>query len=80
MVADQEELNSHLELKSRSLVSRRLAAAEGAKVYKRKILRTNKLRPDGTLDKRKNRFVIAAYTNKSLVQGIVYDEKYAGTA
>jgi hypothetical protein len=56
-----------------------MAAAEGAKVYKCKNLRTNKLHPDGTLDKRKSRFVIAAYT-KSLVQGIDYEEKYAGTA
>jgi hypothetical protein len=55
-----------------------MAAAEGAKDYKCKILRTNKLYPDGTLNKRKSRFIIAAYT-KSLVQGIDYEEKYAGT-
>jgi hypothetical protein len=34
--------------------------------------------PDGTLDERKSRFLIAAYT-KSLVQAINYDERYAGT-
>jgi hypothetical protein len=79
IAADQEELNSHREHKSWLLVPRAMAAAEGAKVYKCKILRTNKLHPDGTLDKRKSRFVIAAYT-KSLVQGIDYEEKYAGTA
>jgi hypothetical protein len=79
IAADQEELKSHREHKSWLLVPRAMAAAEGAKVYKCKILRTNKLHPDGTLDKRKSLFVIAAYT-KSLVQGIDYEEKYAGTA
>jgi hypothetical protein len=61
------------------LVPRAIAATEGAKVYKCKILRTSKLHSDGTLDNRKCRFVIAAYT-KSLVQGIDYEEKYARTA
>jgi hypothetical protein len=56
-----------------------MAAAKGAKVYKCKNLCTNKLHPDGTLDKRKSCFVITAHT-KSLVQGIDYEEKYAGTA
>lgn len=79
VAADQKELKSHQEHKSWTLISRQEAAAMGARVYKCNILRKNKLHPDGTLDKRKSRFVIAAYT-KSLVQGIDYKEKYAGTA
>jgi hypothetical protein len=79
VVADREELNSHKEHKSWKLVLRQEAAVAGSRVYKCNIIRTNKLHPDGTLDKRKSRFVIAAYT-KSLVQGIDYQEKYAGTA
>jgi hypothetical protein len=79
VAADRKEVNSHREHNSWTLVSRQEAAAAGARVYKCNILRKNKLHPDGTLDKRKSRFVIAAYT-KSLVQGIDYKEKYAGTA
>jgi hypothetical protein len=79
MEADLMEMASHHEHKTWRLITREQALQEGLRIFKCKIVRKTKLHPDGTLDKRKSRFVIMAFT-KMLVQGVDYEEKYAGTA
>jgi hypothetical protein len=77
--SDLRELSSHAEHETWRLISREDALATGARIFKSKMLRKTKLHPDGTLDKRKSRLIIMAFT-KALVEGVDYEEKYAGTA
>jgi hypothetical protein len=77
--ADLKELESQHEHKTWTLISRKQAEQEGLRVFKCKIVRKTKLFANGTLDKRKSRFTIMAFT-KALVEGVDYEEKYAGTA
>jgi hypothetical protein len=72
--ADCRELNSHYEHETWTLIPRQVAKEAGQRIYKCKIIRKTKLHPNGSLDKRRSRFTIAALS-KTLVEGVDYEEK-----